>query len=341
MRYLLSKWGQFGRLTRNIVIVGTEDQALRLCEDLVQEQEPWNRVVGVFDDGADGDRGSLSTLRFPVSGSVDHLLGFARECRVDEIIVSLPLRADERLLSVINKLEQLPVNIHFACNFAGLRCGQKSFSCIGSVPLIDVAHKPLSDWRLIGKEIEDRVIAGIMVLALVPLFLFIAIAIKLDSKGPVLFRQARHGYNNKVFTVFKFRTMFAAGLDHSVHPAQRDDPRVTRVGRILRRTSLDELPQLFNVLQGSMALVGPRPHALPHNIEYAKSIAGFFSRHRIKPGITGWAQVNGFRGETDCPEKMRKRVEYDLFYIENWSLLFDLRILIMTLFVGFVHKNAY
>lgn len=341
MRYLLSKWGQLGRLTRNIVIVGMGDQTLRLSEHLAPEREPWNRVVAVFDNRTDGDCVPPAALRFPVSGSVDRLLDFAREHRIDDIIVTLPLSADERLLSLINKLRELPVNMHLACDFRGLHFGYPSFSCIGGVPLVNVAHKPLSDWSLVAKEIEDRVIAGILLLALAPVFFLTAIAIKLDSKGPVFFRQPRHGYNNKVFTVFKFRTMFAAGLDHSVHQARRDDPRVTRVGRILRRTSLDELPQLLNVLQGSMSLVGPRPHPLSLNEQFAGRVERFFSRHRIKPGITGWAQVNGFRGETESPEQMHKRVEYDLYYIENWSLLFDLRILIMTLFVGFVHKNAY
>lgn len=194
-----------------------------------------------------------------------------------------------------------------------------------------------------AKEIEDKVIAVILTLLLSPGLILVALAIKLNSPGPVLFRQARHGRNNKVFVVYKFRTMYYNGFEETtaVVQARRNDPRVTRVGRFLRRTSIDELPQLFNVLLGSMSLVGPRPHALTHNIEYSKSIAGFLSRHRIKPGITGWAQVNGLRGEIDCPEKMSKRLEYDLYYIENWSLLLDIRILIMTLFVGFVHKNAY
>ncbi|MCI0558529.1 MAG: undecaprenyl-phosphate glucose phosphotransferase [Nitrososphaera sp.] len=341
MRSLLNKWGQLGRLTRNIVIVGTGDQALRLCEHIAQKREPWNRVVGVLDDRADEDRVSPPTPRFPVSGSVDRLLGFARDHRVDDIIVSMPLSTNERLFSLVRKLRELPVNIHFTCDLEGFKCGPARFSHIDGVPLIGVAQKPLSGWNLIAKEIEDKVVAGITILVLLPVFVLIALAIKLDSTGPVLFRQRRHGFNNEVFAVFKFRTMDHNWSEQTVPQARRNDPRVTRVGRLLRRTSLDELPQLFNVLEGSMSLVGPRPHALPHNNEYAKSIPGFFSRHRIKPGMTGWAQVNGLRGETDCPEKMSKRVEYDLYYIENWSLLFDLQILIKTLFVGFVHKNAY
>jgi exopolysaccharide biosynthesis polyprenyl glycosylphosphotransferase len=172
--------------------------------------------------------------------------------------------------------------------------------------------------------------------------LIIALATKLDSTGPVFFRQKRYGFNNNPITVYKFRTMHVgAGSDITVQQARRNDPRVTRVGALLRRTSLDELPQLFNVLNGEMSLVGPRPHAVVHNEQYAKIIDDYLSRHRVKPGITGWAQVNGLRGETDTPEKMARRVQFDLYYIDNWSLLFDIKILMLTPFLGFVNKNAY
>jgi putative colanic acid biosynthesis UDP-glucose lipid carrier transferase len=168
------------------------------------------------------------------------------------------------------------------------------------------------------------------------------VLVKLDSPGPVLFRQKRYGFNNNDITVFKFRSMRNdPNPDPSVPQAQRNDPRVTRIGAFLRKSSLDELPQLFNVLQGTMSLVGPRPHAVAHNEHYAAVIDGYLGRHRVKPGITGWAQVNGYRGETDTPEKMRMRVQYDLYYIDNWSLSLDLKILLMTIFVGFVNRNAY
>jgi len=167
-------------------------------------------------------------------------------------------------------------------------------------------------------------------------------AIRLDSKGPILYRQPRYGFNNQVFDVYKFRSMYVdRPPETGVPQATRDDPRITRVGRFIRRTSLDELPQLFNVLEGKMSLVGPRPHAVAHNEEYARIIAGYFARHRVKPGITGWAQVNGLRGETDTPEKMAARVRYDVYYIENWSLMFDFIILVRTAIVGFINKNAY
>jgi len=186
------------------------------------------------------------------------------------------------------------------------------------------------------------VLGAVILIPMLPLMAACALLIKLDSAGPVLFRQKRYGFNNNEITVFKFRTMAHEPVPSEIVPqARRNDPRITRIGAFLRKTSLDELPQLFNVLRGEMSLVGPRPHAVAHNEHYAKIIDGYLGRHRVKPGITGWAQVNGLRGETETPEKMRMRVQYDLFYIDNWSLVFDLKILAMTSFLGFVHRNAY
>jgi putative colanic acid biosynthesis UDP-glucose lipid carrier transferase len=209
--------------------------------------------------------------------------------------------------------------------------------------MINIFDRPLTGNNLVAKSIEDRVGAFLLLVLLAPLLLLITLAIRLDSAGPALFRQTRYGFNNEEFTVFKFRTMRIAGDERlgSLEQARRNDPRTTPVGRFLRRTSLDELPQLLNVLKGEMSLVGPRPHAVAHNELYSRVIDEYFSRHRVKPGITGWAQVNGLRGETETPDKMRKRVEYDVYYIDHWSLLFDMRILFLTVFVGFVNKNAY
>ena len=185
-------------------------------------------------------------------------------------------------------------------------------------------------------------LALIAVIVFLPALILIAVAVKLDSPGPVFFRQKRYGFANNEFTVFKFRTMQHREFeDPSVPQAKRDDRRITRIGGFLRRTSLDELPQFFNVLLGDMSLVGPRPHAVAHNVQFAQVIDDYLSRHRVKPGITGWAQINGLRGETDTPEKMRARVQHDLYYIDNWSLLFDLKILLLTPFHGFINKNAY
>lgn len=212
---------------------------------------------------------------------------------------------------------------------------------IGGLPVWRLSTKPLSDSALLIKRVEDLVLGSLLTLSVAPLLLFIAIAIKIESRGPVLFRQMRHGFNNTTFTVYKFRSMeHAEETSGNVVQASRADPRVTRVGWFLRRSSLDELPQLFNVLRGEMSLVGPRPHAVPHNHLYGKQIEDYFRRHRLKPGITGWAQVNALRGETRSIDKMRARVEHDLYYIDNWSLALDLRILLRTVTV-MVHPTAY
>jgi Undecaprenyl-phosphate glucose phosphotransferase len=208
--------------------------------------------------------------------------------------------------------------------------------------MLNVFEKPLAGWNYIVKILEDRVLAAGILVLIMPLLLLLAGLIKHDSRGPVLFRQKRYGFNNEVIDVFKFRSMYIDRCeDRSVVQATKHDPRVTRIGRILRRTSLDELPQFLNVLMGSMSIVGPRPHAVAHNEQYSRLIDEYLARHRVKPGITGWAQVNGLRGDTETLEKMEQRVRYDLYYIENWSLLFDIRIILRTLFVGFTHPNAY
>jgi putative colanic acid biosynthesis UDP-glucose lipid carrier transferase len=209
------------------------------------------------------------------------------------------------------------------------------------MPLVEVAGRPLEGWGAFRKAVQDYVVGAILVVLAAPVMALVALAIKLDSRGPVFFRQERYGFVNRVFWIWKFRTMHHAGPTAVTLQATRHDARVTPVGRFLRRTSLDELPQLFNVLNGTMSVVGPRPHAVDHNEEYAKRIRGYFARHRVKPGITGLAQVHGLRGETETVEKMEARLKYDIDYVENWSLLLDLKILIMTVFAVLRGRNAY
>jgi putative colanic acid biosynthesis UDP-glucose lipid carrier transferase len=213
---------------------------------------------------------------------------------------------------------------------------------MGGVPLLGVLQRPFSRWGYLVKAVEDYALATLLLILTAPLMLAIALAVWLDSPGPIIFRQKRYGFNNGTIEVFKFRTMRTDQdeNDRAVQ-ARRDDRRLTRLGHWLRRTSLDELPQLFNVLRGEMSVVGPRPHMVEHNQQYAALIETYLGRHRVKPGITGWAQVNGWRGETDTLEKMERRIGHDLYYIENWSLSFDLRILAWTLLVGLIHPNAY
>jgi putative colanic acid biosynthesis UDP-glucose lipid carrier transferase len=208
--------------------------------------------------------------------------------------------------------------------------------------MLTVHQRPLGAWSSVAKRTEDVLIGGIALLILWPVLLIVAIAVRIDSPGPILFRQARQGFNNNVIMVLKFRTMHHARQSNDVViQATRNDRRVTRVGRLLRRTSLDELPQLFNVLVGDMSLVGPRPHAVAHNQQYAALIDDYLGRHRVQPGITGWAQVNGLRGETDTLDKMQRRVEFDLAYINNWSIGLDLKILVLTAVTILFDRQAY
>jgi polysaccharide biosynthesis protein PslA len=235
------------------------------------------------------------------------------------------------------------VHIYLGSDLIGYHFPRHREQMLEGVPVLEIASAPLTGWSGLIKNIEDKVVAGALVVLLSPLLLLIALAVRLnDPSGPVLFRQKRYGFNNQEIVVYKFRTMYHdRPREEGVPQARRNDPRVTPVGRILRSTSLDELPQLFNVLQGNMSMVGPRPHAVVHNEQYAQLIGGYHGRHKVKPGITGWAQINGFRGETDTLEKMRGRVEHDIFYIENWSLWFDLKIMLLTSLAGWTHKNAY
>lgn len=212
---------------------------------------------------------------------------------------------------------------------------------LGNTPMITVNDHPFYGSHWVLKKLEDIILGSLIFLLTLPLMLLIAIGIKLSSKGPVLFKQRRYGLNGEVIKVLKFRTMRTLDDSNVVVQASKDDPRITKLGRILRKTSLDELPQFWNVLQGTMSIVGPRPHAIAHNEEYRQLIAGYMLRHKVKPGITGWAQVNGFRGETETLDKMQSRVEYDLFYINNWTLALDLKIIGLTILKGFINKSAY
>src|SRR5205823_894157 len=222
----------------------------------------------------------------------------------------------------------------------------RAYSYIGNVPVLDVLDRPIADWNYVAKWLFDRVVGALLLIVALPVMAACAIAIKLDSHGPVFFRQKRYGFNNELIEVFKFRSMYIDQADATAAKLViKDDPRVTRVGRILRKMSLDELPQLINVaIKGDLSLVGPRPHALHAKAEnqlYDEVVDGYFARHRVKPGITGWAQVNGWRGETDTSEKIQRRVEHDLYYIENWSVLFDCYILARTPFALLAAENAY
>jgi Undecaprenyl-phosphate glucose phosphotransferase len=339
------RWSARGLLDRHAVIVGGGQPAETLIHELERDGDGTVRIVGIFDDRKD-ERSPAVVAGYPKLGSIAELVDFGRVARVDLLIVSLPITAENRLLQLLKQLWVLPVDIRLSAHTNKLRFRPRTYSFVGKVPFLDVIDKPIADWDYVAKWVFDRVVGAIALLLAAPIMALTALAIRLDSPGPVLFKQKRYGFNNELIEVYKFRSMYVGQTDaNAAKLVTRDDPRVTRVGRFIRKTSLDELPQLFNVVfKGNLSLVGPRPHAVQAKASdrlYDEVVDGYFARHRVKPGITGWAQINGWRGETDTEVKIQQRVEHDLHYIENWSVLFDFYIVLMTPFRLLSSENAY
>ena len=342
---LVRRWTRQGRLERRTVVVGADANGKSLIRSLAAQRNSDVHVVGVFDDRGD-ERSAASCGGVPKLGSVNDLVAFARGTRVDLVIFSLPISAESRLLQMLKKLWVLPVDIRLSAHSNKLHFRPRSYSYIGAVPVLDIFDKPIADWDVVMKWLFDKIVGSLALICAAPIMLMVAIAVKLDSKGPVLFKQKRYGFNNESIDIYKFRSMYADQADLTASKlVTKGDPRVTRVGRFIRKTSFDELPQLFNVVfTGSLSLVGPRPHAVHAKAEnrlYDEAVDGYFARHRVKPGITGWAQIHGWRGETDSQEKIQRRVEHDLYYIENWSILLDLYIVAQTPFALIRSENAY
>lgn len=333
-----------GRFDRRTAIVGGGPAAEELIRALEAGGDSGIRIVGIFDDRGD-DRSGTMAAGHPKLGNVNDLVTYARHATVDLVVFTLPISAETRILQMLAKLSVLPVDIRLSAHATKLRLRPRAYSYLGDVPLLDVFDKPLADWDVLLKGVFDRFVGLALLLALSPAMLGVALAVKLTSPGPVLFRQKRYGFNNELIEIFKFRSMYVDLCDAgAARLVTKTDARVTPVGRFIRKTSLDELPQLFNVIRGDLSLVGPRPHALQAkaaNTLYDQVVDGYFARHKVKPGITGWAQINGWRGETDTSEKIQRRVEHDLHYIENWSILLDLKILLTTPLALFRADNAY
>jgi len=337
---LVAHWRGTGEALMRVAVIGTGPRARAVAQQL-QGGDSLLRMVGhVWLDRPQppAEEAALCGIaEFPE---------VVRRDRIEEAIVAVDPQDRDALAKVVRTLKRLPITVRFAMEPPAMDLPARGISELAGQPMLDIWRPPLSTWERFAKAAEDRTLALLLLLLTLPLTLLIALAIKLDSPGPVLFRQRRAGFGNDTFEMLKFRTMTAQPPtsdrdDAEVPQARRNDTRVTRLGAMLRRTSLDELPQLINVLRGEMSLVGPRPHAVQHDRYYAKAIDDYLGRQRVKPGMTGWAQVNGLRGETDTPEKMHRRVVYDLYYIDNWSVWLDMKILFLTVFVGFVHKNAY
>jgi len=345
LRAVVLQWTREGKLKRRTVIVGGGHDAEVLVDSIRRSAGADVRLLGLFDDRND-ERSPESVASLPKLGRVADLLEFARLTRVDLVIVSMPLSAEKRVLEMLTQLWVLPVDIRLSAHMSKLRFTSKAYSYVGDVPVFDMADRPISDWNLIFKWLFDMLVALVALIVLSPVMVATAIAVKLDSPGPVFFKQKRHGFNNELIEIYKFRSMRTDMLDATASKlVTKGDPRVTRVGRFIRKTSIDELPQLFNVLRGELSIVGPRPHALQAKADnqlYYEAVEGYFARHKVKPGITGWAQIHGWRGETDTVDKIMQRVQHDLYYIEKWSILLDLYILVMTPFsLLSKSENAY
>ena len=332
---------QTGRLTKNVAIVGASEVGQQLAAKFIQERLG-TRLVGIFDER------QSRHVKGRKPGTTVHQLSMLYEllCRgcVDEVVIAIPSHASYRILELVRRFHPFAVSLRVLAPEGYENLQVLDSRRFGEIGTFRVMGKPLDEVAALVKRIEDMVIAVFCLLVVLPLMVVIALSIKFDSRGPVLFRQKRLGANNLPFDLLKFRSMYVEQTDPLGRQLTRaGDPRITRVGRFLRVTSLDELPQLINVLRGEMSLVGPRPHALAANaagISYACAVSEYPIRHRVKPGMTGWAQVNGWRGETTTIEQIRRRVEYDLYYVENWSLTFDLLILGRTVLAVLSRANA-
>lgn len=336
LRWMRSKGFNY----RTVVIIGAGDLGKEVLQRVSLSGWTGFKVSSIFDDNPSLEGGNIFGV--PVKTDTTNITQYVLDNDIDEVWFALPLNAEKRMKSLVNQLSSTSVNVRLIPDIFGLSILNHGFTEIAGMPVVDLCTSPMIGFNRLLKSIEDKVLAFVIFMLISPLLLLISIAIKLTSKGPVFFKQKRHGWDGRIITVYKFRSMKEhKEFNGSVTQAIKKDTRITRLGAFLRRTSLDELPQFYNVLQGRMSIVGPRPHAVAHNEHYKEVVDQYMLRHKVKPGITGWAQINGWRGETDTLEKMQRRVEFDLFYIENWSLWLDLKIVFMTIFKGFVDKNAY
>ncbi len=323
---------------RSAVIVGANDISLALTQRIAQLPDMLIDIRGYFDErnGARVQEGYGPRL-----GAIDDVASYVRQHHIQMVFISLPMSAQPRIRNIVDDLHDATSSIYFLLDTHIFDLMQGQTDKLSDIPMVALCESPFTGINAVVKNISDFVLAALILLLLSPLMLGISLAVKLSSPGPVIFKQRRYGLNSEEIFVYKFRTMTVCEDGAQIAQAQKNDPRITRIGAFLRRTSMDELPQLINVLQGRMSLVGPRPHAVAHNELYRKLIKGYMLRHKVKPGITGWAQVNGMRGETETLEKMKARIDLDLNYLKNWTIWLDLWILVRTVWVVLRKDNAY
>jgi putative colanic acid biosysnthesis UDP-glucose lipid carrier transferase len=324
---------------RSVVIVGVNELGLKLAKRITEYPELQMEVRGFFDD-RDVNRQSQHAKIQPL-GKMSELAAYVRQHNIHIIYLSQPISAQPRIRQLLEELQDTTASIYFLPDIYMFDLIQARFDYVGGMPVVAICESPFTGINSLVKRASDIVLASVIQIALLPVMLCIAIAVKVTSPGPVIFKQRRYGQDGEEIIVYKFRSMAVCDDGDTIVQARKGDLRITKVGSFLRRSSLDELPQFFNVLQGRMSIVGPRPHAVAHNELYRKQIKGYMLRHKVRPGITGWAQVNGFRGETDTLDKMKARIEYDLDYLRRWSLSLDLWIILRTIKVVLKRDNAY
>ncbi|MYN47367.1 undecaprenyl-phosphate glucose phosphotransferase [Pseudoduganella sp. FT93W] len=324
---------------RSVVIVGVNEVGLRFASVCKRHPHLFMRMVGFFDDRV--EERFPSNLNDPVLGKMADIAGYVREHGIKMIFISQPISAQPRIRKLLDELQDTTASVYFLPDIYVFDLMQARFDNVGGMPVIAICESPFTGINSMVKRISDIVLALVIQVILLPIMLVIAAAVKLTSPGPVIFRQRRYGLYGEEIVVYKFRSMTVTDDGPTVVQAKQNDQRLTRIGAFLRRSSLDELPQFINVLQGRMSIVGPRPHAVAHNELYRKLIKGYMLRHKVKPGITGWAQVNGLRGETETLDKMEARIQYDLDYLRTWSLWLDLWIIVKTIQVVVKRENAH
>lgn len=339
MRSVLFTMRKSGLNSRQAIVVGATKVGMDLAKQITEYDELGIRFLGIFDDR--NDERIAKPMRKQIKGNIQQAIDMARRSEVDYIYIALPMGAENRIREILEYCSDTTANVYLIPNFFVYNLMNSRWQSVGSIQALSVYDTPFQGASEALKRIEDVVFSFLILCILLFPMLTIAAAVKLTSPGPAVFKQRRYGLDGKEIFIYKFRSMTTQDNGLEVKQATKNDPRITKLGAFLRKTSLDELPQFINVLQGRMSIVGPRPHAVAHNEQYRKIIVGYMLRHKVRPGITGWAQINGFRGETDTVEKMEKRVEYDLEYIHNWSVWLDIKIIIKTAFSSLFDKNAY
>lgn len=341
-RWVLNHYRRLGYNSRQVALVGINELSWQVVKYMKETPELGMHVEGLYDDRTvHRDNHPTDVAMEAIIGDSNSLIKKAKAGMIDLVYITLPMRADERIKELINKLSDTTVAVYMMPDLYTYELFNGAWTNMAGHPAISVFESPFKGFDAFVKRTQDIVLSIIILILISPILLVIAIAVKMTSSGSVLFKQHRYGISGEAIDILKFRSMTTQDNGDDIKQATQNDARVTPLGGFLRRTSLDELPQFFNVLIGDMSIVGPRPHAAAHNELYRKQIRGYMLRHAVKPGITGWAQINGWRGETDTLEKMQNRIDYDHWYIRHWSLWLDIRIIFLTIFKGFVARNAY